>query len=273
MSETRSAGMAPMYDDLYKEFDSPLMQQMRRDAYGEDIGQHSWVTAAELREDLPGLELSPSSHLLDLGCGPCGPLTFILGLAGCRGTGLDASAAAIGVGRVRAESLGLESRVTLLAADLNEPLPLAAASCDAVMSLDVVLHLRDRMDLFREVARVLEPRGRFLFSDAAVVTAAISDEEVRLRSTNGSCSFVPPGFNEEMLSFAGFQLVDRQDRSASLLRNAAGRLAARLAYRDELEGVEGRVVFDEQQRYLETVIALSERGALSRITYLARLGT
>ena len=37
------------YESFYREFDSPLMRQIRREAYGEDIGQHSWVGAEELR--------------------------------------------------------------------------------------------------------------------------------------------------------------------------------------------------------------------------------
>jgi hypothetical protein len=36
------------YDTAYEAFDSPLAQQMRAEAYGEDIGQHSWVTANDL---------------------------------------------------------------------------------------------------------------------------------------------------------------------------------------------------------------------------------
>ena len=43
------------YEPLYAAFDSPLMQQLRREAYGEDIGQHSWVTADELRADIARL--------------------------------------------------------------------------------------------------------------------------------------------------------------------------------------------------------------------------
>ena len=131
------------YEDLYEEVESPLMQQVRREAYGEDIGQHSWVTAEELREDVSRLGLSPASRLLDLGCGPAGPLTFVVGLAGCRGTGLDLSASAIAAGRARAASLRLDRLVSLRRADLNEPLPFAVGAFDAVMSLDVILHLRD----------------------------------------------------------------------------------------------------------------------------------
>src|SRR5258708_29947098 len=97
------------YDSFYREFDSPLMRQLRVEAYGEDIGQHSWVGADELRGDIDRLELSRSSRFLDLGCGPCGPLTFILAAVGCPGTGVELSPSALRVGRARAASLGVEA--------------------------------------------------------------------------------------------------------------------------------------------------------------------
>jgi SAM-dependent methyltransferase len=257
------------YDNLYQEFDSPLMQKFRREAYGQDIGQHSWVTAEELQENIPQLKLSRASRLLDLGCGPAGPLTFITGLVGCHGSGADVSAKALTAGRARVTSLQLDGLVTLLEADLNEPIPFANGSFDAVMSLDTILHLRERLSVFREVARVLIPAGKFLFTDAGVITGPISDEEIRWRALHGYTQFVPPGFNEHMLELAGFRVIDRNDRTASLLKTATGRLAARLGHRQELEQVEGSSYFERQQRYLETVLGLAQRGALSRLMYLA----
>jgi SAM-dependent methyltransferase len=257
------------YDNLYEEFDSPLKRQLRREAYGEDIGQHSWVTADELQEDISGLSLSRASRFLDLGCGPGGPLTFVVGRVGCQSCGIDASAKAIDAGRDRAASLGLEGLVSFREGDLNQPMPYAGGSFDAVMSLDVILHLRDRLSTFREVARVLIPLGKFLFTDAGVITGPISNEEVRLRAVHGHTQFVPPGFNESMLELAGFRLIDRNDRTASLVKAASGRLNARLGHREELEKMEGSTYFERQQRYLETVIDLSQRGAVSRWMYLA----
>jgi SAM-dependent methyltransferase len=257
------------YDKLYEEFDSPLGQQLRREAYGEDIGQHSWVTADELQEDISLLRLSRGSRLLDLGCGPGGPLTFVAGHVGCQGSGIDVSAKAIAAGRSRAASLGLDGLVKLREANLNEPIPFASGFFDVVMSLDVILHLRDRLSVFREVARVLIPAGKFLFTDAGVITSAISDEEIRLRAVHGHTQFVPPGFNENMLGLAGFRVIDRKDRTRSLLRTATGRLSARLDHRQKLEQLEGSNYFERQQRYLETVIDLSQRGAVSRLMYLA----
>ena len=258
------------YDDFYKDFDSPLMQRLRVEAYSKDIGQHSWVTAEDLEEDVRRLALSRASRLLDLGCGPCGPLAFIAGQVECHSTGTDVSAEALAAGSKRNGSLGLDRLITLHQTDLNEPLPFATRSFDAVMSLDVILHLRDRLAVFREVARVLVPGGRFLFTDAGVITGPISDEEVRLRAVYGYSQFVPSGFNERTLEHAGFRSIARYDRTASLLKNANGRLAARLAHRAELEPIEGSTYLARQQRYLETVVALSQRGSLSRMMYLAQ---
>jgi SAM-dependent methyltransferase len=261
------------YEKQYRAFDSPLMRQVRAEAYGTDIGQHSWVTAEELEHVVACLRLSRTSHFLDLGCGPGGPLAFVVGKVGCRGRGVDLSAEAIVAGRARAAALGVEALVTLRESDLNEPLPFSDNSLDAVMSLDVVLHLRDRAQVFQEVARVLVPGGRFLFTDAGVIAGPVSDEEIQMRSIHGYTQFVPHGFNEKALELSGLRLIEQSDCTASLLRNARGRHAARLAHRPDLDQVEGSAAYELEQRYLQTVITLAERGAVSRMMYLAESRT
>ena len=257
------------YDAFYATFNTPLAQQIRREVYGKDIGQHSWVDAQDLERDTGRLQLSSASRLLDLGCGPGGLLSFVVGLTGCRGTGLDLSAAAIDCAATRMASLGLTDCATLQVADLDEPLPLDRHSFEAVMSLDVILHLRNRSQAFAEVARVLVPGGRFLFTDAAIVTGPVSDDEIRLRSVHGRTNFVPPGFNERTLEQAGLRVLATIDRTASLQAIAARRQAARLAHRTELERVEGPEAFDRHQRYLDCVCALARRGAMARMMYVA----
>jgi len=257
------------YETLYEEFDSPLMQQLRIEAYGKDFGQHSWVTTSELESCAQGLGLTASSRLLDLGCGPGGPLSFVVSRIRCRAVGVDVSHAAIAAARARIAAQGLDTLVLLQQADANEPIPFVSGSFDAVMSVDTVLHLRDRTALFQQVARVLMSNGKFWFTDAAVVTGPLSSDEVALRSMHGYTQFVPSGFNERALEGAGFQLIRVEDRTGALLGNARGRLTARLAHRAELEQVEGIAYFERQLRYLEAVVVLAERGATSRVSYLA----
>jgi SAM-dependent methyltransferase len=261
------------YDAIYEEFESPVMRKVRLEAYGKDIGQHSWVTAEELEEDIPRLRLTRASRFLDLGCGPCGPLVFIVDRIRCNASGADLSRKAIAAGRARVSAHGLENLVTLHEADLNEPMPFASGYFDAVMSVDAVLHLCDRAQLFREVARIMVPGGRFLFTDAGVITGPVSDDEIRRRAFHSRTQFVPPGFNERMLELAGLQLVMCTDRTANLQKSAAGRLHARLNHRAEVEGFEGSAHFADQQQYLETIVGLAQRGAMSRMMYLAESRT
>ena len=103
---------------------------------------------------------------------------------------------------------------------------------------------------------IIEPCG-FLFTDAGVVTAYVSNEEVRKRSVHGYTQFVAAGWNERMLESVGFRLLETENRTASVLKNASGRLAAVKAHRLELERVTSAADFASQQDYLETVVELS----------------
>jgi SAM-dependent methyltransferase len=263
------AGDASDYEGTYRTFDSPLHRALREEAYGEDIGQHSWVTAEELRADVARLRLTREARLIDLGCGPCGPLTYVVQLTGCRGTGAELSAEALEAGRARAAAMGIEHLLSLREADLDERLPFEDETFDGAICLDVVLHLRDREDFFREVRRILRPAGRFLFTDAGVVTGPLTADDIARRGVHGRSAFVPPGINERALERANLRLLEREDRSASAIENASGRLQARLSHRADLEVLEGAAEFSRQQRYLETVVATAQSGALSRIMYLA----
>jgi hypothetical protein len=61
------------YDSNYNNFQSKLYEQVRRDAFGEDIGQNSWLTASEQDKFQNWLSLGPCKRLLDVACGAGGP--------------------------------------------------------------------------------------------------------------------------------------------------------------------------------------------------------
>ena len=56
----------------------------------------------------------------------------------------------------------------------------------------------------------------------------------------------------------------------SVVTNACGRLTALQAHRAELEQMSSAAEVESQQHYLETVIELSRRDALSRVMYLSQ---
>ena len=254
----------PTYEGLYADFDSELMRDIRGEAYGKDIGQYSWVTAEEMDSALARLDLTSRSRLLDIGCGPGGPLAFAVERTGASAVGLDFSAEAVEAARRR-----VPDTVSIQRHDANLQLPFNAGAFDAVMSIDAVLHIRNRSELFREVARVLVPGGRFWFTDAAVVAGPLSNAEVAARAPLGFTLFVPSGYNETELRAAGFAQVQVEDRTENVVGNASGRIAARLRHRAELTAIEGDEEFESQQRYLGAVIDLARRRVLRRLSYMA----
>ena len=123
------------------------------------------------------------------------------------------------------------------------------------------------------MATLLRPGARFILTDAGVVTGAVSNEEFQLRSIHGYTQFVPAGWNERLLEAAGFHLLETEDRTTSVLRNANGRLTAIRNHRAELESLSGVASFQSQSAYLTTVAELASRRAVSRVMYLAELPT
>lgn len=115
------------------------------------------------RADLPfgAAELLDAVHgakrVLDVGCGS-GRLTLALAAAGAAVTGFDTSADALAAAHDRAAAAGVA--LTLVEADMNEPLPLADSAFDAATSRLALMVARDPAATLGEVARTLEPGGR-----------------------------------------------------------------------------------------------------------------
>jgi ubiquinone/menaquinone biosynthesis C-methylase UbiE len=109
------------------------------------------------------LELGPGRVVADLGCGHGGPGLWAVQQTGATLIGIDLSPAGIGLARRRAAQLGLDRQASFQAGDLTAT-GLPDASCDAVMSLDVLLFVPDKAAAVRETARILRPGGRFAFT-------------------------------------------------------------------------------------------------------------
>lgn len=255
------------YKSIYKLFDSDLMNKFRSAAYDEDIGQHSWLTASELNSYFPFLALSESSHFLDFGCGPGGPLTYITSKTGAIATGIDLSSDALTVGRKRARAMSIENKVNFIEIDGNNHLPFSDKTFDVLVSFDVILHLQNRADVFSEWKRVLKPNGRLVFTDAGIVTGAVSNHDIKLRSINGYTQFVATEYNNKVLKDAGFNKITQEDQSIGVISNAKGRMNAAQKYKKELIELIGEQKYQEEQEYLKTVVRLYESKALSRIAY------
>jgi SAM-dependent methyltransferase len=263
-----------MYDAAYGGFSNPEQAAVRAETYGEDIGQTSWMTAAEWRGFADRLQVRDGTEVLEIGSGSGAPAVYLAETRGCRITGVDVNAHGVENGERFARSKGLGDRARFMVVDGDASLPFVTGSFDAVVSNDVICHMPSRLDALREWHRVLRPGGRLLFSDALVVTGPISNEEIAIRSSIGFYLFVPLGENERLLAAAGFTSLSVEDFTASPAVIARRRHDARERHRERLVEVEGASGFASLQRYLLCASRLAAERRLSRFVYLAqRLGT
>lgn len=125
-----------LYGTAYGNFTAPAVEQVRRETYGEDFGQSSWVTADEYRRFFRMLGLSAADHVLDVGCGSGGPALFLAREIGCRVIGVDVDAAGLRSGETLAQQFGMADKVEFRRADVAEPLPFPDSQFDALVSMD-----------------------------------------------------------------------------------------------------------------------------------------
>jgi cyclopropane fatty-acyl-phospholipid synthase-like methyltransferase len=258
-----------LYDNVYGDFASAAEAAVRRETYGEDIGQSSWMTAAEWLRFADQLLVGPTSHVLEVGSGSGGPAVYLAALRGCTITGVDINAQGVQNGQRLAAARGVSDRVTFRTVDANEPLPYPDATFDAIVSNDAICHIADRPRVLGDWHRVLRPGGRMLFTDALVITGAVSHEELAIRSSIGFYVFVPPGENERLITRAGFALILSEDLTPAAERIAQRWHDARDQHRDALISREGEANFSGLQRFLSCVNRLCAERRLSRFCYVA----
>ncbi|PYS48153.1 MAG: class I SAM-dependent methyltransferase [Acidobacteria bacterium] len=259
-----------LYDNAYTHFANTAEAAVRRQTYGEDIGQSSWMTAQEWLSFADLLEVTDRSHVLEVGSGSGGPATYLALKRGCRVTGVDINDHGVRNGAALAAARGVADRADFRAVDAGMPLPFGPASFDAVVSNDAMCHIGQRLAVLREWYRVLRPGKRALFTDAMVITGVISHEELATRSSIGFYIFVPPGENERLLREAGFEVLGVDNLTTSTANVSRRWHDARAQYRETLVSTEGQENFDGLQRFLACVRILSEERRLSRFCYLAK---
>jgi ubiquinone/menaquinone biosynthesis C-methylase UbiE len=259
-----------LYGTAYGNFATAAVEQVRRETYGEDFGQSSWVTGEEYRRFFRLVGLRSADHVLDVGCGSGGPALFLAREIGCRVTGIDVNEAGIRSGEILARQSGMAATVIFRRADVREPLPFPDAEFDALVCMDVMCHLPERARLFVEWHRVLRPGGRMLFTDPVVVTGLVTKDELALRSSTGHFEFCPPGVNEQAIRAAGFDLESVEDVTENEARASGRWHGARQQRSDELQRLEGAETFAGLQRFLATVHCLSSERRLSRNAYIGR---
>lgn len=265
--------VASHYGSYYRDFAADVYAEIRREEFGEDLGQNNWQTLAELEGFASQLRLGEGVRLLDVACGAGGPGLHLARLTGCEVTGVDREKSGLANGCRMAREAGLEARVRFVQADASKALPFAAGSFDAILCLDALNHLPGRPVVFADWARLLAPGGRLLVTDPVTVTGLVASDELAIRSSIGYFEFAPPGEDERLLAAAGLSVIAVEDLTATVAAVARHRCSARAERAGALRQIEGDEGFERRQRFLDMVATLARERRVSRFAYLAEKGT
>jgi SAM-dependent methyltransferase len=258
-----------LYDANYGNFAAQAYAEVRREAFGHDLGQNSWLTLEEIERFIAWLELGPSSSVLDVACGSGGPALHIAQATGCRMTGVDIHQDGIAAASRMAGERGLAERAGFRQADGAGRLPFDDGTFDALLCVDAINHLRNRAAVLAEWGRVLRPGGRLLFTDPIMITGIVDSEEIAIRASVGYFLFTPAGVNERLLTEAGLRVVAVDDATDKVATVARRWREARACHADALRKAEGEETFEGQQRFLAVSSALAAEGRLSRMIFRA----
>ena len=270
MAEFNSVPPGSHYNANYGNFQTELYAQIRREAFGEDIGQNSWLTSDEQDTFLEWLDLSPKQTLLDVACGAGGPALLIAATTGCSVVGLDVHEPAVTTASLLAAQRGLSARTEFRSINAAGPLPFSDASFDVITCIDAINHFSDRPRLVAEWARVLKVGGRLLFTDPITLTGPLTNAEIAVRSSAGLYLFVPDGYDEGVLAQCGLQLLVCKDVTANMAKVAEARRVARASRSAALREIEGDQAYEGQQEFLVIAARVAREGRLSRFVYVSK---
>ena len=257
-----------LFDSTYSHFTEQVLEAIRQETFGQDIGQNSWLTVDEYDRFISWLRLAPEQHILEVASGSGGPARYLVDQLNCRVTGIDANESGIATATQNAVKSNLTHRLNFKVADANVPLPFDDNAFDALLCIDSMNHFPHRLKIFQEWQRVLRPGQRAVFTDPVVITGWVTNDELALRSSIGLFLFVPPGVNEDLIEAAGFHLVQQEDVTENAALVSGRWHQARQRYKEALLPMEGEERFEGLQQFFAAVHRLTTERRLSRIVYL-----
>ncbi|MBV6508860.1 MAG: Ubiquinone/menaquinone biosynthesis C-methyltransferase UbiE [Acidimicrobiales bacterium] len=170
--------VAEGYDAVYADgADSPALQDIwLRLACGTDFPAEfshiSFLTLAEAQRIAHDSGLAEDDRLVDLACGTGGPGLLIARETGAALTGIDISEVGVARAEARSQRVGLGGSAEFRVGSFEET-GLPDLFADAALTVDALQYSTDKRSALREIARVLRPGSRLLFTAFEVEPAHV----------------------------------------------------------------------------------------------------
>lgn len=158
------------------------------------------------------VRIGPGQRLLDVGCGVGGPALRLAKASGCSVVGVTISQSQAAQATRLAADAGLSERAEFRCADAMA-LPFAADTFDAAWAIESILHMPDRPQVLKEIARVLRPGGRLVITEPFETNSLDDDGKAVLFPAFQICSIVEFAEYAGVLNAAGFTPLEISDIS------------------------------------------------------------
>jgi ubiquinone/menaquinone biosynthesis C-methylase UbiE len=158
---------AQAFNDTFAADESDVQAQVWSEVLGEEypteLAPYSYTTRSELAQIAKAVKVGPTDLLIDIGSGRGGPGLWVAAETGARYLAVDIAVSGLEEVERRAAKLGLADRVRVAEGSFQD-LPLADGEAAAIMSIDALLFSPDKEAAAREMARVLQPKGRLVLT-------------------------------------------------------------------------------------------------------------
>ena len=258
-----------LFDSTYGHFTQDVLAAIRRETFGADIGQNSWLTVEEYDRFISWLKLQPEQHVLEVASGSGGPALYLADRASCHVTGIDSNEHGVAEATRAALDSHQSHRISFRVADAN---------CAAAVRQRHVRCARvHRFDesLSRSAARFPGVAARSTPRQTCGLHRSRGDHEAGDQRRPGAAQLDRPirvhaARRERALH------RDRRPETAAPggcdpQRGGGGRpLASRAGerHREALLEIEGEERFDGLQKFFAAVHRLTSERRLSRVAYL-----
>lgn len=162
------------------------------------------------------LGLTSGDRVLDIGSGIGGLVRHLASEIGCAVTGLDLTPEFVEIARELTRRTGLQDRAEFIVGSALA-LPFPDAAFDAAVTFHAGMNIADRATKYAEAARVLRPGGRFAVYDVLKGPVPGMRFPVPWAETDETSHLVTAAEMHDLLTAAGFEILDAEDRTPLVL--------------------------------------------------------